>query len=116
MTAPESNRKEDDKQDQFSPGDLSFEHDYVSPYKEEFSKFLKTVPEKLLWEELATQQQRNLAKSLWEASNYSGKPKPGQFKDMEPKRDYLEWVLRMDHNRQWQEALKKRYAKSTINS
>ena len=51
MAAPKSNRKEDDKQDQLSPGNLSFEHNCASPYKEEFSKFLKTVPEKLLWEE-----------------------------------------------------------------
>jgi len=49
-----------------------------------------------------------IAQSLWEACNYKGKPTPGQFKDIEPKRDYLEWVLRIDHERQWQEALKRR--------
>jgi len=61
----------------------------------------------LFWE-LATRQQRILARSLWEACNYKGQPKPGQFQDMEPEREYLEWVIRMDHDRQWREAQKKR--------
>ena len=77
---------------------------------EEFSKFIKTVPEKLLFQELATPQQRRLAQSLWEACNYGGTPKPGQFKDMEPKREYLEWVMRIDHQEQWDKAQKKRYS------
>ena len=108
MSTPSTNGNEHDNQNKLCPGDLSFKHDSASPYKEEFSKFLKTVPEKLLWNELATTQQKNFAVSLWEACNYKGKPTPGQFKDMEPKRNYLEWVLRMEHERQWQNAIKKR--------
>jgi len=27
---------------------------------------------------------------------------------MEPEREYLEWVIRMDHDKQWRQAQKKR--------
>ena len=108
MNTPDSNGTQCNNQDKFGPSDRTFEHKFSSPHMEEFSRFLKTVPEKILREELTTYQQRMIAQSLWEACNYKGKPTPGQFKDVEPKRNYLEWVLRIDHERQWQEALKKR--------
>jgi len=65
------------------------------------------LPEELLFGELSTVQERRFAQILWEASNYGGKPKPGNFKDIEPKRNYLEWVLRMEHEKQWCEYLEK---------
>lgn len=108
MNSQGSKGTEDQNQNEFSPSDGTFEHKFYSPHIEEFSRFLKTVPEKVLRDELTTYQQRIVAQSLWEACNYKGKPTPGQFKDVEPKRNYLEWVLRIDHERQWQEALKKR--------
>lgn len=108
MNSQDSQRTQDQNQDEFSPSDGTFKHKFCSPHMEEFSKFLKTVPEKVLRDELTTYQQRMVAQSLWEACNYKGKPTPGQFKDVEPKRNYLEWVLRIDHERQWREALKKR--------
>ena len=108
MAAPGANRKEKNNKDQLSLCDRSLEHRDKSPYMEDLSKLLKTVPDKILFQELATRQQRILAKSLWEACNYKGKPKPGQFQDMEPEREYLELVIRMDHDRQWRQAQKKR--------
>lgn len=108
MAAPDTNRKEEKDKDQLSPGDSSLEHRDKSPYMEDLSKLLETVPDKILFQELATRQQRMLARSLWEACNYKGQPKPGQFQDIEPEREYLEWVIRMDHDRQWQKAQKKR--------
>jgi hypothetical protein len=108
MTAPDASRKKKENKDQLSPGNRSLEHRNKSPYIEDLSKLLKTVPDKILFWELATRQQRILARSLWEACNYKGQPKPGQFQDMEPEREYLEWVIRMDHDRQWREAQKKR--------
>ena len=108
MTAPDASRKKKENKDQLSPGNRSLEHRSKSPYIEDLSKLLKTVPDKILFWELATRQQRILARSLWEACNYKGQPKPGQFQDMEPEREYLEWVIRMDHDRQWREAQKKR--------
>jgi hypothetical protein len=50
---------------------------------------------------LLTAQQKNLANALWEACNYGGKPLPGNFCDMEDKRLYYEWILRMEHRKQW---------------
>jgi|OM-RGC.v1.029715592 hypothetical protein len=108
MAAPNTNRKEKENKDQLGPCDRSLEHRDKSPYMEDLSKLLKTVPDKILFWELATRQQRILARSLWEACNYKGQPKPGQFQDMEPEREYLEWVIRMDHDKQWRQAQKKR--------
>jgi len=108
MATPDTNRDKERNKDQLSPGDRSFEHCDKSPYMEDLSKLLKTVPDKILFQELATQQQRMLARSLWEACNYKGQPKPGQFQDMEPEREYLEWVIRIDHDRQWRQTQKKR--------
>jgi len=108
MAAPDASGKKKEDEDQLSPGNRSLEHRSKSPYIEDLSKLLKTVPDKILFWELATRQQRILARSLWEACNYKGQPKPGQFQDMEPEREYLEWVIRMDHDRQWREAQKKR--------
>ena len=108
MATPDTNREEEQNKDQLSPSNRSFEHCDKSPYMEDLSKLLKTVPDKILFQELATRQQRILARSLWEACNYKGQPKPGQFQDMEPEREYLEWVIRMDHDRQWRQTQKKR--------
>ena len=108
MAAPDASGKKKEDEDQLSPGDRSLEHRSKSPYMEDLSKLLKIVPDKILFWELATRQQRMLARSLWEACNYKGQPKPGQFQDIEPEREYLEWVIRMDHDRQWREAQKKR--------
>ena len=68
---------------------------------EEFNQLLAKVSTKVLWSELMTYQQRLSAKALWEACNYGGKPTPGDLRHMEPKRNYAEWVLRMDHRQQW---------------
>lgn len=75
-------------------------HDECTDMKE-FSELIARVPTKVLWSELLTHQQRMFATALWEACNYGGKPKPGDLQHMEQKRDYAEWVLRMDHRRQW---------------
>jgi hypothetical protein len=107
MSSPDSQGDKKKNQDQLGIGDRST-HGHWSPHMKEFSKLLKTLPDELLWGDLSTQQQRNLAQSLWEACNYKGKPKPGEFKDIEPKREYLEWVLRIEHDKQWQKALEKR--------
>ena len=109
MSTINDTREDDNNKNQLSPSNRSFHRERSAPDMEEFSKLLKSVPENILFNELATGQQRQFAQSLWEACNYGGKPKPGNFKDMEPKREYLEWVLRMDHEKQWCEFLKKGY-------
>jgi len=68
---------------------------------DEFNQLLATVSTEVLWKILMTAQQRMLATALWEACNYGGKPLPGNFRDMEDKRMYYEWVLRTEHRKQW---------------
>lgn len=92
--------------DQLSVGDGAF-HEY-SPFTEDFNELLKAMSTKTMLSLMSTQQ-KNFAKSLWEASNFGGRPKPGDLKYLEPKRDYYELVLMMDHQRQWEE--KQRYCK-----
>lgn len=104
-----SGRKDQD-QDQLRPGQRFLEEhgDFVDDADmKEFSELLSRVSTKVLWRELMTHQQQLLAKSLWEACNYGGKPKPGDLKNMEDKRIYAEWVLRMDHRQQLETARKK---------
>ena len=107
MSTINNSRNNKQNQQQFSPSNSSTHNKKCAPDSEEFSKLLKSLPEELLFGELSTVQQRRFAQILWEASNYGGKPKPGNFKDIEPKRNYLEWVLRMEHEKQWCEYLEK---------
>lgn len=93
-------------QDQLSVGNGAL-HKY-SPFTEHFNELLKAMSTKTMLSLMSTQQ-KNFAKSLWEASNFGGRPKPGDMKYLEDKRDYYELVLMMDHQRQWEE--KQRYCK-----
>ena len=92
-------------QEQLSPSDRPF-HGSFSPFKEEFSELLSKVSTKVLRSELMTHQQRMIARALWQACNYGGRPKPGDLKNMEPERKYCEWVLQIDHEQQWKNAQK----------
>jgi hypothetical protein len=96
---------QDQDQEQFSPGDCAF-HSSFSPFKEEFSELLSKVSTKVLRSELMTYQQRMIARALWQACNYGGRPTPGDLKNMEPERKYCEWVLQIDHEQQWKKAQK----------
>ena len=73
---------------------------------DEFSLLLSKVSTDVLWKTLMTQQQRLMATALWQACNYGGRPKPGDLRHMEKKRDYAEWVLRIDHRQQVEKAKK----------
>jgi hypothetical protein len=83
-------------------------HDEDSPVWEHFNELLSIMSTKTMVS-LLTAQQKNLALALWEACNYGGKPLPGNLRDMEDKRLYYEWVLRMEHRRQWKNS--KKFAK-----
>jgi len=103
LSANEAQWSENHDQQEFSDGKGAF-HGGSCPDMDEFSQLLAKVSTDVLWKVLMTQQQRTLATALWEACNYGGKPKPGDFKNMEKKRDYAEWVLRIDHRQQWNKA------------
>jgi hypothetical protein len=102
----QSTDEQGNNKDQLSVGDGAF-HEY-SPFTEDFNELLKAMSTKTMLSLMSTQQ-KNFAKSLWEASNFGGRPKPGDMKYLEAKRDYYELVLMMDHQRQWEE--KQRYCK-----
>lgn len=98
-------RSQDQDQEQFGVG-KAFLHDACDDM-EDFNLLVARVPFKTLWRDLMTQQQRNTATALWEACNYGGRPKPGDLKNMEDKRVYAEWVLRIDHRQQCNKAKKR---------
>jgi hypothetical protein len=106
----ETANSQQDNQDQLSISNGST-HQW-SPFTEDFKDLLKAMSTKTMLS-LMTTQQKNFANSLWEASNFGGRPKPQDFKHLEPKQDYYELVLMMDHQRQWEE--KARYCQQAKN-
>lgn len=106
----EATDDQSNNQDELSVSNRS-SHQF-SPFTEDFKELLKAMSTKTMLSLMSTQQ-KNFAQSMWEACNYGGRPKPGQLKDIEPKRDYYELVLMMDHQRQWEE--KQRYCQQAKN-
>lgn len=106
----ESTNNQSNDQDQFSVSNGSFHN--RSPFIEDFKELLALMSTKTMLSLMSTQQ-KNLAKALWEAENFGGKPLPGQLKDTYPIRDYYELVLLMEHQRQWEE--KQRYCQQAKN-
>lgn len=107
----------DQKSQEFGVGNRPA-HDDKYPYIEEFSDFIATVSTKALKHQLMTYQQRLLAKSLWEAENFGGSKEKciehltkiygprwrevTSFEEhMEEERVYCEYVLILDHMKQW---------------
>lgn len=108
---------EDQNQNQLRISE-SASHGQKYPYIDEFSEFLASVSTKALKNQLMTYQQRLMAKALWEATNYGGSkekciehltkiygPRWSQVttleEHMEEERAYCEYVLLLDHMRQW---------------
>ncbi|MGA0128651.1 MAG: hypothetical protein ACO3I1_05125 [Burkholderiales bacterium] len=115
-------RTEGDDQDEFSPGQ-ALSHDEKYPFITEFSEFISTVSIDALKYTLMTHPQRIMAQAFWEAHNYGGSkekcikhlkeiygPKWHQVTKledhMEEPRKYYEYVLILDHQRQWDERKK----------
>ena len=105
LDANDAKGAEDQDQQKLGNGDRAL-HVEECTDMDEFNQLLAMVSTDVLWKVLMTAQQRMLATALWEACNYGGKPKPGDFQYMEEKRIYAEWVLRIDHRQQWNKAQK----------
>ena len=107
----------DQKSQEFGVGNRPA-HDDKYPYIEEFSDFIATVSTKALKYQLMTYQQRLMAKALWEAENFGGSKEKciehltkiygprwrevTSFEEhMEEERVYCEYVLILDHMKQW---------------
>ena len=108
---------QDQDQEQLSVGDGSA-HGEKYPFIEEFSDFIASVSTSSLKFKLMTFQQRLFAKALWEAENYGGsiskckahlKEIYGDFwyqltsveDHFTDEREYCEYVLKLDHLKQW---------------
>lgn len=108
---------QDQDQEQLSVGDGSA-HGQKYPFIEEFSDFIASVSTSSLKFKLMTFQQRLFAKALWEAENYGGsiskckahlKEIYGDFwyqltsveDHFTDEREYCEYVLKLDHLKQW---------------
>jgi hypothetical protein len=119
MSASVDKRAESDYQDQLCPGQAPT-HDEKYPFIHEFSEFISSVSMEALKYQLMTHQQRIMAQALWEANNYGGSKekcikhlkeiygpmwhKVTTIKDhMEDFRQYCEFVLLMEHQKQWDE-------------
>jgi len=104
-------------QQELSIGDRPL-HGNEYPFIKEFSEFLASVPTKALKHVLMTYQQRLTAKTFWEAENYGGSKEKcikqlteiygpnwrsiTRLEDhMEEERVYCEYVLILDHMKQW---------------
>ena len=108
---------QDQDQEQLSVGDGSA-HGQKYPFIEEFSDFIASVSTSSLKFKFMTFQQRLFAKALWEAENYGGsiskckahlKEIYGDFwyqltsveDHFTDEREYCEYVLKLDHIKQW---------------
>lgn len=112
---------QDDDQEQLSPRHGS--HCTQYPFIEEFSELLQKVSIDVLKFQLMTYQQRLLAESFWAAENFGGSeakcakhlkeiygPKWYEITSisdhMESIRPYCEYVLILEHQKQWKESKK----------
>lgn len=117
LNTSDSERQQDQNQEEFCPGQR-FSHGKQYPFIDEFSELLARVSTEVLKFELMTHQQRMMAQGLWEANNYGGSEakcakhlneiygpkwrKITKIEDhMEPIRSYYEYVVLLDHQRQW---------------
>ena len=95
-------------------------HDKQYPFLKEFNQLIAQVSIDDLENNLLTHNQKNFAKSLWEAENYGGSRTKCEKRlkeihgskwylvtsideNMDDIREYYELVLRIDHRQQWDE-------------
>jgi len=111
-------KNQDEQQLSISDGTA---HQKKYPFIEEFSEFLSNVPVQSLKYKLLTYQQRLMAEAIWAAENFGGDQNKcikwleeihgrnwrqiTKISDhMADVREYYEYVLIPDHQRQWENA------------
>ena len=116
-----SNREKEQNQDQFSVSNRAT-HDKQYPYLSDISQLLHSLST-LDLQELCTLQEMLLARSFWEATNYSGSQEKckkrltelyGEDWDEHVKfrdhftsiKNYYIWALLISHRQQWNERKK----------
>jgi hypothetical protein len=118
LDTKESKGAQNQDQDEFRVSDRAA-HDEKYPFIQEFSEFLASVSTDSLKYKLLTNQQRTFAEAVWAAENYGGDNRKCEKRleeiygldwrsmtkiddHMAPKRDYYEYVLLIEHQRQWE--------------
>jgi hypothetical protein len=131
LNTSKSDGGQEQDQQQLSVGNVAT-HGQRYPFIQEFSEFLSSVSTHALKYKLMTYQQRLLARSLWEAENYGGSKSKCEARlkeiygsdwrsitrvedHMTPEREYCEYVLILEHQKQWNEAQEKAKLQATKN-
>ena len=122
LNSTENQGGQSNDQDELRPSQLPL-HEENYPFIEEFSEFIASVSMDSLKYKLMTHPQRIMANALWEAQNYGGSkekcikhlkeiygPKWYEMttlaQHMDDPRPYYEFVLLIEHRRQWDERKK----------
>ena len=118
LNSPDAQRAEDQNQQELSIRDRPAHKDKY-PFIEEFSEFISSVSIESLKYKLMTQQQRSIAEAFWAAENYGGDSRKCEKRleeiygkdwytvtklsdHMAELREYYEYVLILEHQRQWE--------------
>jgi hypothetical protein len=78
-------------------------HDNQYPFLHDFSQLISTMPIKNLKNDLLTEEQMQLATTLWEASRSKRQCDPNYRPQIKKLRDFYEKILIVDHKKQWDE-------------
>ena len=78
-------------------------HDNQYPFLHDFSQLISTMPIKNLKNDLLTEEQMQLATTLWEASRSKRQCDPDYRPQIKKLRDFYEKILIVDHKKQWDE-------------
>ena len=76
-------------------------HDNQYPFLHDFSQLISTMPIKNLKNDLLTEEQMQLATTLWEASRSKRQCDPNYRPQIKKLRDFYEKILIVDHKKQW---------------
>ena len=78
-------------------------HDNQYPFLHDFSQLISTMSIKNLKNDLLTEEQMQLATTLWEASRSKRQCDPDYKPQIKKLRDFYEKILIVDHKKQWDE-------------
>ena len=87
-------------QEEFSVSNRA-EHNNQYPFLHDFSQLISTMSIKNLKNDLLTEEQMQLATSLWEASRSKRQCDPDYKPQIKKLRDFYEKILIVDHKKQW---------------
>jgi len=101
MVSPNNaERQQDQNQEEFRVSNRAT-HSNQYPFLHDFSQLISTMPIKDLKNDLLTEQQIQLATTLWEASRSKRQCDPNYKPQIKKLRDFYEKTLIVDHKKQW---------------